>query len=74
VDAPLTSRRTVESAAAALQERFADGNPTDLALREHGQAVLADLRAAYRANPALFTKETIEALQELRELLVGGKP
>jgi len=67
--APLSDRRAVEAAVAGLQERIAEGDPDDAALRSHGEAVLSALRAAYRANPAAFTKEIIEALRELSELL-----
>jgi hypothetical protein len=66
---PPNDRRAVEAAVAALQERLADGDPGDAALREHCEAVLAALRAAYRSDRSLFSPETIEALQELRELL-----
>jgi hypothetical protein len=69
MDAALNDRRSVDSAVASLQDRLADGDPSDLALRKHCQTVLASLRAAYRADPALFTKETIETLREMRELL-----
>ena len=64
--APLTDRRAVEAAVASLQERLADG---DTALRSHCEAVLSTLRSAYRVNPAAFSRESIEALREFRELL-----
>jgi hypothetical protein len=67
--APLTDRRSVEAAVADLQERLADGDPEDAALRSHCEAALSQLRAAYRAIPAAFSKEVIEALRELRDLL-----
>ena len=70
---PPQDRRSVEAAVAELQGRLADGDPEDAALREHAQAALESLRAAYRADKTLFTPETIEALRELRELL-GGAP
>lgn len=57
---------------ADLQGRLADGDPEDAALRAHAEAALESLRAAYRADKTLFTPETIEALQELRELLSGA--
>ncbi len=63
----------MEAAVAGIQERLADGDPEDAALREHCEAVLSALRAAYRADKTIFTPETIEALQELRDLL-GGAP
>jgi hypothetical protein len=62
-------RAAVEAAVLALQERFADGDPEDAALRAHCEAVLNTLRAAYRASPAAFTKESIEALKEFSDLL-----
>jgi hypothetical protein len=69
--APLKDRRSVETAVSSLQERLADGDPADAALRAHAEAVLAALRAAYRADKTIFSPETIAALQELRELLSG---
>ena len=71
---PLTDRRAVEAAVASLQELLADGDPTDAALRVHGEAALAALRAAYRTNPAAFSREVIEALRELSELLREAGP
>ena len=71
---PPTDRRAVEAAVAGLQERLADGDPNDAALRRHCEAVLAALRAAYRADRSLFSPETIAALQELRELLSEASP
>jgi hypothetical protein len=64
----------VEAAVASLQERLADGDPNDAALRRHCESVLSALRAAYRADRALFSPETIAALQELRELLSEAGP
>ena len=69
IQAPLTDRRAVEAAVSALQECLADGDPSDPALRSHGEAALNALRAAYRANPSLFSQEAIDALRELGELL-----
>jgi hypothetical protein len=71
MEAPPKDRRAVEAAVASLQESLADGDPGDAALRGRCEAVLATLRAAYRADPALFSPETIAALQELRDLLLG---
>jgi hypothetical protein len=65
----LNDRHAVEAAVVSLQERLADGDPGDAALRSHCEAALSALRAAYRANPAVFTREVIEALRELSELL-----
>ena len=62
-------RRAVEAAVASLQERLADGDPADPILRGHCEAVLSALRAAYRADKELFSRESIEALGELSELL-----
>ncbi len=67
--AVLTDRRSVEAAVGVLQERLADGDPADLDLRSRCETDLKDLRAAYRAHPSAFTKETIESLRELAELL-----
>jgi hypothetical protein len=64
----------VEAAVATLQELLADGDPADAALQSHGEAVLTALRVAYRSNPAAFSKETIEALRELSELLRQADP
>jgi len=69
MEAPLTDRRAVEAAVVSLQERLADGNPADAALRSRCEAALSALRAAYRVNPAAFSREVIEALRELSELL-----
>jgi hypothetical protein len=69
MDAPLTGRRAVDAAVVSLQERLADGDPADAALRAHCEAALSDLRAAYRANRAAFSREAIDALRELSELL-----
>jgi hypothetical protein len=62
-------RRAVDAAVASLQERLADGDPADAALQISCEAALSALRAAYRASPAAFSRETIEALRELGELL-----
>ncbi len=72
--APLTDRRAVDAAVASLQERLADGDPADAALRSHCETVLLALRAAYRVNPAAFSREAIEALRELSELLRETDP
>ena len=69
MEAPLTDRRSVEAAVASLQERLADGDSSDAGLQSYGQSMLATLRAAYRAAPASFTPETIEALRELKDIL-----
>ncbi|MFA6091724.1 MAG: hypothetical protein WCU88_02725 [Elusimicrobiota bacterium] len=69
MDIPPKDRLSVEAAVASLQERVADGDPTDKAFRSHCEAVLSSLRAAYRANPAAFSREIVEALRELSELL-----
>ena len=69
MDAPPTDRRAVDAAVASLQERLADGDPADAVLQNHCRAVLATLRAAYRVNPTSFSREAIEALRELSELL-----
>ncbi|MBI5239629.1 MAG: hypothetical protein HY926_04095 [Elusimicrobia bacterium] len=67
--AAMLDRRGVEAAVAALQASLADGDPADAALRARSEAELERLRAAYRAAPAAFTKETLSALRELVELL-----
>ncbi|MFA6316254.1 MAG: hypothetical protein WC943_02460 [Elusimicrobiota bacterium] len=67
-----TDKKSVEAAVAALQEKLADGDPSDAELRKSCDAALAGLRASYRANPAAFSKETIEALQELKALLADA--
>jgi hypothetical protein len=67
--APLSDRRAVEAAVAELQERLADGDPADAALRGRCEQALTALRAAYRANRAAFSPETIAALRELSDLL-----
>ena len=67
--APLSDRNAVDAAVTDLQERLADGDPSDAELRGHCEAVLTTLRAGYRANPAAFSKESIEALREFSELL-----
>lgn len=69
MEAPPIDCRAVEAAVASLQERLADGDPADAALRSHCEVVLLALRAAYRVNPAVFSREAIEALRELSELL-----
>ena len=74
VEAPPTDRRTVEAAVASLQERLADGDPADAVLRSHCMTVLSALRTAYRVNPAAFSREAIEALRELGELLRETEP
>ena len=53
---------------------LADGDPTDATLRSHCEAVLLALRAAYRVNPTDFSREGIEALRELGELLRKAEP
>ena len=76
MEAPPTNCRAVEAAVTSLQERLADGDPADAALRSHCEAVLLALRAAYRVNSAAFSREAIEALRELSELLheTGSAP
>lgn len=69
-----TDRRAVEAAVATLQERLADGDPADAALRSHCEAALSGLRNAYRGNPAAFSTEAIEALRELSDLLRQTDP
>jgi len=69
-----TDRSAVEAAVASLQEHLADGDQTDAALRSDCEAVLSALRTSYRANPATFSRETIEALRELSELLRETDP
>jgi hypothetical protein len=69
-----TDRSTVEAAVVSLQERLADGDPADAALRSYCEAVLLTLRAAYRVNPAAFSRESIEALREFSELLRETDP
>ena len=69
MEAPLTDCHAVDAAVASLQERLADGDPADAALRSHCEAALSALRAAYRVNRAAFSREVIEALRELSELL-----
>ena len=69
MESPPSDRRTVDAAVAALQERLADGDPSDAALRSQCEAVLLALRAAYRAHPAAFSREAIETLREISELL-----
>lgn len=64
-------RAAVDAAVAALQDRLADGDPSDDALRAECEGGLENLRAAYRANPAAFTPEAIAALREFSELLRG---
>ncbi|HAM35851.1 MAG TPA: hypothetical protein DEB40_08580 [Elusimicrobia bacterium] len=64
-----TDRRAVEAAVVSLQQRLADGDPADAALRSRCEAELSALRAAYRLSPAAFSSEAIEALRELSELL-----
>ena len=64
-----SDRRAVEAAVASLQERLADGDSADVALRSHCEAILSALRAIYRVNPAAFSRETIDTLRELSELL-----
>ena len=64
-----SDRRTVEAAVASLQERLADGDSADAALRSRCEAVLSTLRAAYRVNPAAFSRKSIEALREFSQLL-----
>ena len=59
----------MEAAVISMQERLADGDPADATLRSRCEAALSALRAAYRVNPAVFSRETIEALRELGELL-----
>ena len=72
--APLNERETIEAAVASLRERLADGDPTDATLRSHCEAILSALRAAYRVNPAVFSRESIEALREFSELLRETNP
>lgn len=62
MEAPPIDCRAVEATVASLQERLADGDPADAALRSHCEVVLLALRAAYRVNPAVFSREAIEAL------------
>ena len=74
MEAPPNDRRAVEAAVASLQERLADGDSADATLRSHCEVVLSTLRAAYRVNPAAFSRESIEALREFSELLRETDP
>ena len=74
MEAPPTDRRVVEAAVATLQERLADGDPADTTLQSYCDAVLSALRAAYRVTPTAFSKDTIETLRELSELLRQTDP
>ena len=74
MNAPLTDRRTVEAAIVSLQECLANGDPTNAALLSQGEAVLLALRAAYRDHKAAFSKEAIDALREISELLHESGP
>ena len=65
----LKDRAAVEKTVAALQEKLADGDPADEDLRRECESVLTGLRAAYRADAALFSRETVDALRELSDLL-----
>ena len=69
MDATHTDRRAVEAAIVSLQERLADGDPTDAVLLSQGEAVLLALRTVYRDHKAAFTNEAIKALREISELL-----
>ena len=69
MDAPPTDHRTVEAAIASLQEYLAAGDPTDAALLSQSETVILALRAAYRDHKAAFSKEAIDALREISELL-----
>lgn len=71
---PPLDRRAVEAAVLDLQERLADGDPSDAALKAYCEGVLTTLRAAYRANRAAFSKEAVEALRELGDLLRQDEP
>ncbi|MCX5787392.1 MAG: hypothetical protein NTX64_02620 [Elusimicrobia bacterium] len=66
---PPIDSRAVDAAVASLQERLAEGDPADAALQDHCRAVLSALRASYRVNPAAFSREAIEVLREIGELL-----
>jgi hypothetical protein len=74
METPPTDRHDVEAAVVALQEHLANGDPADAILRSHCESVLLALRAAYRVNPAAFSREAIEALRELNELLRETDP
>ena len=74
MEASPAAPRAIETAIARLQERLADGDPADAILRGHCEAVLLELRAAYRVSPAAFSREAIAALRELSELLRGAGP
>ncbi len=69
MNASLTDRRAIEAAIVSLQDCLADGDPTDAALLSQGEAVLLTLRAAYRDHKAAFSKEAIDDLREISELL-----
>lgn len=74
VETPPKDSLAVDKAVISLQERLADCDPADASMRSHCEAVLSTLRAAYRANPAAFSREAVEALREISDLLKETGP
>ncbi|MDD5656461.1 MAG: hypothetical protein PHF00_04305 [Elusimicrobia bacterium] len=72
MSAPLSDRSSVEAAVLSLQERLAEGDASDGELRRLCESEIEALRCAFRANPAAFSKECVEALRELADLLRQG--
>jgi hypothetical protein len=74
VDVPPKDARAADKAVTSLQERLADGDPTDTTLRSQCENPLLTLCAAYRAHPAAFSREAIKALREVNGLLRETDP
>ena len=64
----------VSQAVRLLEERLAEGDPEDPALRAECRKALDSLRAVYRLDPGAFLPETIAALRELGDLLRESAP
>ncbi|MES1205624.1 MAG: hypothetical protein ABUS79_06770, partial [Pseudomonadota bacterium] len=61
----------VDAAARALAARWRGGDPADPALRRACSGSLAELRGAYRQNPAAFSGSTVRLLKDLSSALTA---
>ena len=59
----------IDAAARALAERWQRGNKGDLAFRAACGATLAELRAAFKRRPQVFSAATVSLLREVGRAL-----
>ncbi|HSS40066.1 MAG TPA: ATP-dependent DNA helicase RecQ [Polyangia bacterium] len=71
VGTPALITEEVDATARALAARWRGGDPADPALRRACSGSLAELRGAYRQNPAAFSAATVRVLKDLSSALTA---